>query len=165
MDQKMQEALNGQINKELFAAYLYLAMCAHFEARSLDGFASWMRGQAREELDHAMRIFDHMNDRGARVELAALDRPAGEFGSPLEAFETSLEHEREVTKRIHKLYDMAVEKHDHATQLLLEWFINEQVEEEDSVGTVVDQLRMAGKNEAAVLMLDRELGARGEGAG
>lgn len=165
MDQEMQDALNRQINKELFAGYLYLAMCAHFEARSLNGFAQWMRAQAQEELDHAMRIFDHMSDRGAKVELAALDRPSGEFGSPLEAFEEALEHEKAVTVMIHELYDMAVEKHDHASQILLEWFINEQVEEEDTVGTIVDQIRMAGDNQAAILMLDRELGARQEDTG
>ncbi len=164
MDKEMQDALNGQINKELFAAYLYLSMCAAFEARSLDGFAQWMRGQAQEELAHAMRIFDHMNERGARVELAALTRPTQEFGSTLEAFQAALDHERSVTKAIHELYDIALEKHDHASQLLLEWFIDEQVEEEDTVGTIVDQLRMAGENEAAILMLDRELGARPEGA-
>lgn len=164
MDKEMRDALNRQINKELFAAYLYLSMCAYFEDRSLEGFAQWMRAQAQEELDHAMRIFDHLNERGARVELASLDQPDREFGSTAEAFQKALDHERAVTKAIHELYDLAMEKHDHASQLLLEWFINEQVEEEDSVGTVVDQLRMAGENEAAVLMLDRELGARQGGA-
>ena len=123
-----------------------------------------MRAQAQEELTHAMRIFDHLNERGARVELSGLDKPEQEFGSTLEAFQQALDHERAVTKAIHELYDMAMEKHDHASQLLLEWFIDEQVEEEDNVGTVVDQLRMAGENEAAILMLDRELGARQEGA-
>jgi ferritin len=164
MDQEMQDALNRQINKELFAAYLYLSMCAHFETRSLNGFARWMRAQAREELDHAMRIFDHLNERGARVELWALDEPGRDFGGPAEVFQQALDHEKAVTEMIHRLYDMAMEKHDHATQLLLEWFITEQVEEEDSVGTVVDQLRMAGDNQAAILMLDRELGARQHGA-
>ncbi len=164
MDQEMQDALNRQINKELFAAYLYLSMCAHFESRSLNGFARWMRAQAQEELDHAMRIFDHLNERGARVELAALDEPSREFGDPAEVFQQALDHEKAVTQMIHQLYDMAMEKHDHATQLLLEWFITEQVEEEDSVGTVVDQLRMAGDNQAAILMLDRELGGRQHGA-
>ncbi len=163
MDKTVQDALNRQINKELFAAYLYLSMCAHFESRSLTGFARWMRAQAREELNHAMRIFDHLNERGATVELAALDQPAREFGSPVEVFEEALDHEKAVTQMIHKLYDLAEEKHDHASQLLLEWFITEQVEEEDSVGTVVDQLRMAGDNQAAILMLDRELGSRQEG--
>jgi len=164
MDQEMQDALNRQVNKELFAAYLYLSMCAHFESRSLNGFARWMRAQAQEELDHAMRIFDHLNERGARVELAALDEPSREFGDPAEVFQQALDHEKAVTQMIHQLYDMAMEKHDHATQLLLEWFITEQVEEEDSVGTVVDQLRMAGDNQAAILMLDRELGGRQHGA-
>jgi ferritin len=163
MDQEMQDALNQQINKELFAAYLYLAMCAHFESRSLNGFARWMRAQAREELDHAMRIFDHLNERGAKVELAALDEPSRDFGEPVGVFQQALDHEKAVTRTIHRLYDMAMKKHDHATQLLLEWFITEQVEEEDSVGTVVDQLRMAGDNQAAILMLDRELGAREHG--
>ncbi|MDX1495007.1 MAG: ferritin [Longimicrobiales bacterium] len=163
MNESVREAVNRQIGHEFKAGYLYLAMSAHFERVSLVGFASWMREQAQEELEHAMKLYDFMNHRGARVELPAIDAPPSDFGSPLEIFQKALGHEEEVTRLIHELYDLCVEKHDHATQLELNWFITEQVEEESSVGTIVDQLVMAGDNEAAVLMLDRELGARGEG--
>ena len=161
MDESVRDAVNRQIGQELKAGYLYLAMSAHFERVSLLGFAKWMREQAQEELEHAMKLFDFMNHRGARVELPAVDAPPADFGAPLEIFQEALEHEEEVTRLIHELYDLCVGEHDHATQLELNWFITEQVEEEASVGTIVDQLRMAGDNEAAVLMLDRELGARG----
>lgn len=163
MNQQVLDGFNRQINREFFAAYLYLAMSAEFDRRSLDGFAAWMRAQAREELDHAMRLVDHVLERGAKVELDAVAKPEADFDTPLEAFEEALEHESRVTEWIHQLYDLAVEHHDHPAQLVLEWFVTEQVEEEDSVGTVVDQLRMAGDNQAATLMLDRELGVRGGG--
>lgn len=163
MNQDVLEGINKQINREFYAAYLYLAMSAHFEDRSLEGFAAWMHAQAQEEKDHAMRLYDHLIERGAQVELGAISAPGTDFGSPLEVFEAALEHEKRVTEWIHEIYDMAVEAHDHAAQLVLEWFVSEQVEEEDSVGTVVDQLRMAGDNQAAILMLDRELGTRSGG--
>lgn len=161
MDKAVRDGVNRQIGHELKAGYLYLAMSAHFERESLLGFASWMREQAQEELGHAMKLFDFMNHRGAKVDLGAVEAPPSDFGAPLEIFQAALEHEQEVTKLIHELYDLCVENHDHATQLELNWFITEQVEEEASVGTIVDQVRMAGDNEAAILMLDRELGARG----
>lgn len=164
MNQPVREGINRQINREFYAAYLYLAMSAHFEEQSLDGFAAWMRAQAAEEKEHAMRLYDHLVERGAQVELGAIEAPGTDFGTPLEVFEAALEHEQRVTDWIHELYDLAVDDHDHPAQLVLQWFITEQVEEEDSVGGVVAQLRMAGDNEAAILMLDRELGARG-GAG
>lgn len=160
MDKGVQDALNEQIGKELYAAYLYLAMSAHFDRKSLLGFARWMRLQAEEEMTHAMRLFDYMNKRGAVVDFPGVDAPPAEFGDALSLFETALEHEKKVSQLIHKLYDLAVSKHDHATQLELQWFITEQVEEEDSVGTIVDQLRMAGENEAAIFMLDREMAGR-----
>ncbi len=160
MDQAVQDALNEQIGNELYAAYLYLAMSAHFDRKSLLGFARWMRLQAEEEMTHAMRLFDYMNKRGAVVSFPGVDAPPADFGEPLSLFETALKHEKKVSQLIHKLYDLAVSKHDHATQLELQWFVTEQVEEEDSVGTVVDQLRMAGNNEAAIFMLDREMSGR-----
>ena len=160
MHEAVRDALNEHIGKELYAAYLYLAMSAHFELRSLLGFAKWMRFQAEEELGHAMRLFDYMNRRGAAVSFGGVEAPPSDFGGPLEGFETALEHEKVVSEQIHDLYDLAVEKHDRATQLEIQWFITEQVEEEDSIGTIVDQLKMAGDNGAAILMLDRELAAR-----
>ena len=160
MDQVVQDGVSRQIGQELNAAYFYLAMSAHFDLKSLPGFSRWMRVQAQEELGHAVRLFDFMNRRGAAAQLGAVEAPRSDFGTPLSVFEAALGHEREVTKLIHHLYDLAVEKHDHATQLELQWFITEQVEEEKLVDTVVDQVRMAGENEAAILMLDRALGTR-----
>ena len=160
MDQAVQDAVSEQIGKEFYAAYLYLATSAHFDRMSLLGFSRWMRLQAQEELSHAMRLFDFMNSSGTVVQLGPIDEPPSEFGKPLPVFEAALAHEREVSDLIHRLYDLAVQKHDHATQLELQWFITEQMEEEKLVNTVVEQIRMAGENQAAILMLDRELGTR-----
>jgi ferritin len=160
MDHTVQDAVSEQIGHEFNAAYFYLAVSAHFDRKSLLGFSRWMRMQAQEELGHAMRLFDFMNSRGAVVRLGPIDAASSQFGTPLSLFETALANERHVSELIHRLYDLALQKHDHATQLQLQWFITEQIEEEKMMGTVVDQLRMAGDNEAAVLMLDRELGAR-----
>jgi ferritin len=162
MDKDVQAAINAQIKHELESAYLYLAMCAHFESANLPGFARWMRLQAREELTHAMRLFDYVNARGGRVELQEIARPPAEFGSPLSIFETALKHERQVTGLIRKLHETAAARSDYATQVHLQWFITEQVEEEKSAATVVEQLRMAGGDSAALLILDRQLGARTE---
>ena len=163
MDQAVQDAVSEQIGKEFYAAYLYLAISAHFDRTSLLGFSRWMRLQAQEELSHAMRLFDFMNSSGTVVRLGPIDEPPSGFGKPLPVFEAALAHEREVSDLIHRLYDLAVQKHDHATQLELQWFITEQMEEEKLVGTVVEQIRMAGENQAALLMLDRELGNRTTG--
>ena len=160
MDQAVQDAVSEQIGQEFFAAYFYLAASGHFDRKSLLGFSRWMRTQAREELTHAMRLFDFMNGRNALVRLGAIPAAPVDFGAPVSLFEAALQHERKVSELIHRLYDLALQKHDHATQLELQWFITEQVEEEKLMSTIVDQLRMAGDNEAAVLMLDRELGAR-----
>jgi ferritin len=164
MDEAVQQAVNDQLGKELSAAYSYLAMSAQFDRWSLLGFSKWMRMQAQEELGHAMKLFDFLNHRDAIVKLGAVPAPRADFGSALSIFDAALAQEREVSVLIHRLYDLAVEKHDHATQLELQWFITEQVEEEDVIGTIVDQLRMAGENEAAILMLDRELGGRATAA-
>ena len=155
-------ALNDQINREFYASYLYLAMAAHFDLQSLDGFARWMFKQSEEEYGHAMRILRHVLERGGQVELKPIDAPPAEFGSPLSIFEQALEHEQRVTQHIHDIYRLAVEEEDYATQSLMEWFVNEQVEEEDTVGRIVDRLRLAGDNRAAILMLDAELGQREE---
>ncbi len=160
MDASVQKAINEQINKELYAAYLYLAMSAHFDRKSLEGFSTWMRHQAREELVHAMRLFDHMSDVGGHVELAAVAAPPTDFGTPLSIFEAALEHERSVTQSIHSLYELARAKNEYPSQLVLTWFINEQVEEEKTSGTIVDQLRMIGNDAAALQMMDQRLGQR-----
>jgi ferritin len=153
----LETALNEQLTKETYSAYLYLAMAAHFEAEGYPGFASWMRAQAEEEHTHAMRFFDFINDRGGRVRLAAIDEPPLSFGTPLEVFGSSLEHERFITGSIEALY----ERSDRSTQAFLDWFLTEQVEEEKTVGQIVDTLRLAGDSGPALLLLDRELGSRG----
>lgn len=160
MNERMQEAFNEQINEELFSSYIYLAMAAHFEAMNLEGFTSWMKLQAQEEVAHAMRLFDHIHRRGGRVVLKAVGEPPLDFGSPLETFEKALAHEQHITGCIHKLYSMAQEESDYPAQVELQWFIDEQMEEEENTGRVVDQLKLAGDNTVALLMLDRELGQR-----
>ncbi len=163
LSERMQRALNEQINRELFSSYIYLAMATHFEEKSLDGFAQWMYGQSQEEYGHAMRILRHVLERGGHVELGAIEAPPAEFGSPLEIFRQALDHERKITGHIHDIYRLAVEERDYAAQSLMEWFVNEQVEEEDTVGRIVDQLDLAGDDRAAILLLDKELGQRPQG--
>lgn len=160
MDGAVQDAINEQIKNELYSGYVYLAMSAHFEERNLNGFAHWMRLQAQEELGHAMRLFDYLQDRGGHVVLEAIDQPPTKWSEPLAIFEHALEHERKVTGMIDDLYGLAREKRDNATQVALQWFITEQVEEEASAEAAVDQLRVAGDNAAALLMLDQKFGAR-----
>jgi ferritin len=157
---EMQSALNDQINAELYSAYIYLSMAAFFEARDLKGFASWMKAQAQEEVGHAMRIFQYIYDRGGAVTLQAIDGPPTEWDAPLAAFEAAYEHERHVTKLIHGLTAQADEASDYATRNMLEWFIDEQVEEESTADTIVQRLKLAGDNAGALLILDRELGDR-----
>jgi ferritin len=158
----LEAALNEQLNKEYYSSYLYLGMSAHFEDANLPGMAAWMRVQAEEENQHAMKFFDHILARGGRVHLTSIAEPPTGFGSPLEVFEGALEHERFVTSSIDALF-----KHcgpsDGSTVVLLQWFSAEQVEEEQTVGLIAEQLRMAGGDGAATLMLDRELGARAGG--
>ena len=160
MDKSIQKAINKQIGLELYSAYVYLAMSAHFAEQNFDGFAGWMRGQASEEQEHAMRLFDYLLERGAHVELGAVNAPPKEFGTPLEIYEEALGHEREVTKSIHAIYELAREKKDYATEIALQWFITEQVEEEATAEAAVEQLRLAGDNASALLMLDRQFGQR-----
>lgn len=164
MDKEVLAALNDQIRMELSSGYVYLSMAAQFEHESFDGFARWMRLQAREELEHAMRLFEYVNQRGDRVVLQAIPKPPESFGRPLEAFQIALGHEQEVTASIHALVQLAAEQQDLATERALDWFVTEQVEEEENAQRAVDLLTRAGDNDAALLMLDREFGRRtGEG--
>lgn len=156
----VQDAINEQIKNELYSAYLYLAMSAHFEAETLPGFAQWTRLQAQEEVDHAMRFFDYLNERAGRVVLHTIDQPPVEFGSPLDVFEMILEHEQKVSALINNLFEVATAEKDYATQVMLHWFIEEQVEEEDNAGLMVERLRLAGDNKAAILQLDHFAGSR-----
>lgn len=156
--------LNEQIAEEFHAAYTYLSMGAYFEAKSLPGFAHWMRMQYQEETDHALKLFDFLLDRGARVELKAIPRPPSDFQGPLAVMEQALEHEQQVTKAIHDLYELTLKEKDYPAQLQLQWFISEQIEEEKTVGDIVSQLRLAGDSGAALLLLDRQLAARAAAA-
>lgn len=160
LSEKLQKALNEQVNNELFAAYQYLAMAEYFHARNLDGFAHWMRLQRGEEIGHAMKIFDFILDRDGRVKLAAIAAPAAKFTSPLDVLKKALEHERKVTGRINELYAAAKKENDYPIEALMQWFVLEQVEEEASALKVVERLEMAGDDKAALLMLDREMGQR-----
>jgi ferritin len=160
ISKKMEKALNEQINAEVYSAYLYLSMAAYFEAENLPGLASWMRIQTQEETMHALKFFDFVNERRGRVILKAIDQPPKEWESPLAAFEASFEHEQMVTGRINDLVNLAVQEKDHATNAFLQWFVNEQVEEETSVDTIVQMLKMGQKAPGAMFMIDRELGQR-----
>jgi ferritin len=160
MNDKVRSLVNDQIAHEFHAAYTYLAIAAHFEAQNYDGFAKWMRMQAKEETGHAMRLFDYLAERGERIELNAIPQPKQDYGTPLDAFRTALKHEQKVTGQINAMYEAAVEAKDYPTQVMLQWFIEEQVEEENITGTAVEQLEMAGDNKAALLFLDGRFGAR-----
>ncbi len=162
LNKTVQDAINEQIKNELYSAYLYLAMSAHFEAANLPGTARWMRMQSNEEVEHAMKFFDFVNDRGGRVTLKAIGQPPAEWKSLLIAFEQVLEHEKKVTAMIHSLYALAVEEKDYPSQTMLHWFINEQVEEEKNASAIVEQLKMIGDHPNAMLMLDHQLGSRSE---
>jgi ferritin len=162
ISKSLQDAINEQINKELYSSYLYLSMAAYFEAANLPGFAHWMRQQYQEEVAHAMKFFDFVLDRGGKVVLKAIEQPPSEWKSALEAFEVVYEHEQKVTGMINKLYDLALKENDYPTQVLLHWYINEQVEEEKNASQVVEQLKLIEARGTAILMLDKELGKRGK---
>jgi len=160
IDQRMQEALNKQINAEIYSAYLYLSMSAHFQSVNLAGFANWMRVQAHEELMHALKFYDYVNERGGRVMLQPVEAPPSAWDSPLALFEHVHQHEQKVTGMINKLVDLAVEIRDHATNNVLQWFVAEQVEEEASADEVVQKLKLVGDDPSALFMIDRELAQR-----
>lgn len=156
----MHKALNEHMTAEFYAAYLYLSMAAHFEHENLPGMAAWMHKQSAEEVEHAMKFFHYLNERGAKVTLQVLDQPTGSWSSPLAVFKDALKHERFVTGRIHHLVDMAQQEKDFGTANFLQWFVAEQVEEEAQVEPIVARLEMAGDHPAALLFMDRELGSR-----
>jgi ferritin len=156
----MQDAMNEQIKNELYSAYLYLSMAAHFESKTLAGFANWLRIQAKEELGHAMKFYDFILERGGEVTLKAIDQPPSSWKSNLEAFEQVLAHEQKVTKNIHDLYELALKEKDYPSQVMLQWFIEEQVEEEKNATEIIEKLKMIEAHGTAVLMLDHELGER-----
>ena len=156
----MRDALNDQINAELYSAYIYLAMAAYFEDINLPGAANWMRIQNKEELDHATKFYDYIIERNARVELKAIECPPKEWNNPLEAFEGAYEHECMISGRINKLAVLASEEQDHATLSFLKWFIDEQVEEESSVDDIVQKVKLVKGEGTGMYMIDQELATR-----
>ena len=162
MSEKIEDALNEQINKELYSSYLYLSMAAYAESISLKGFATWLKVQANEEEEHAMKIFNYVVERSGRVNLKAIESPPTEWNSPQALFEHVYDHETKVTAMIYNLVKLAKEEKDYSTEAFLQWFINEQVEEEASADEIVQQLKLVGDKGHALLMIDRALVARGK---
>lgn len=162
MKPKIEAAINSQIQAEFQSAYLYLAMSARFEELNLKGAAQWMRTQWEEEIVHALKLFDFMVRRGGKPHMLDLTEPTVTFETALEAFEITLEHEKHVTRLIHELYDLAVSERDYPLQTVLHWFIDEQVEEEESAEEIVESLKLAGDSGQGLFMIDRELGMRTE---
>ena len=160
----VQKALNEQLNAEFFSAYTYLSICAYFEDIDLRGFAHWMRIQYQEELIHADKIFNFINERDGRVLLLPLQAPRSEWDSPLDAFESALKGERQLSQSIYDLVDLAMAERDHATHNFLQWFISEQVEEEALVNDIVRDLKLLGDNSNGLFLMDRDLAGRSAGA-
>ena len=160
ISKKLQDAINKQTNKELYSEYLYLSMAAYLESIGLEGFANFFKVQVQEEHFHAMKFFDYVNERGGRVILEAIARPQIEFKSPVEIFEIAYKHEQYVTKLINELMEVAIKENDHAAKSFLNWYIDEQVEEEASMDKILNQLKMIGGKGQGMLMLDKELAVR-----
>lgn len=160
LNPKIQDAFNKQINAEVFSSYLYLSMSTYFDSQNLKGMANWMLIQAQEELQHAMKFLDFINERGGRVLLTQVEGPKTEWNSPLDVFEDAYGHECKVTGMINDLVDLSLSEKDHAANVFLQWFVTEQVEEEASTSKVAHQLELVGGKGDGLLMLDRELGQR-----
>ncbi len=160
LKERVQDAINDQINAELYSSYIYLSMAAYFESVNLPGFAKWMEAQMMEENMHAMRFYRYVCDRGGRVWLKPIDGPRGEWDGPVAVFQNTLDHERYVSERIHNLVDLAREERDHATENMLAWFVAEQIEEEAIAESILEQLKRVGDAKSALFMIDRELGSR-----
>jgi ferritin len=157
LSEKLSRAINDQINKEFYSSYLYLAMAAHFDSHALPGFAKWMKIQASEEWSHGMRFYDYLTEVGATVELAGIAQPPVKFGTPKEIFQQVYEHEQNVTSSINSIYELAKAENDPKTELMLHWFINEQVEEEKNDRDILDRLEQAGNNAFGLMFLDQHV--------
>jgi len=160
LNKKLMDEMNLQIKYELYSAYLYLSMSAYCETLNLAGFAHWMKNQAQEEMEHALKFFEYINDQGGKVVLQAIEQPTTDFTSPTAIFETTLEHEKFVTSRIHGLYALAMQEKDYASEVFLQWFIKEQVEEEKNASQILETLKMVGDKGNGLMMVDRQLAAR-----
>lgn len=160
ISEKISEALNEQLKWEMYSANLYLAMSAYFSDIGLPGFANWMRVQYQEETAHALKFYDFVLARGGRSKLSAIDEPPSQWATPLEAFKTTAVHEAEVTRRINELVHLAKAEHDFATDIFLQWFVTEQIEEEENVKAIIDRLKLVNGEGQGLLMLDAEAAAR-----
>jgi len=156
----MEKSFNEQINEELYSAYLYLSMVAYFESTNLPGFANWMRVQTQEEVVHAMKFYDYINQRNGRVVLTALADPQIEWKSQMDAFEAAYKHEVHITAKINELVNLAIEEKDHAANMFLQWFVNEQVEEEKNPSDIIQKLKLIKNSSEGLYMLDKELATR-----
>jgi ferritin len=163
LSKSIQDAFNEQIRHEIQSAYLYLAMSAHCEASNLSGAAHWLHKQWEEELEHAMKLYKYVFDRGGRVTLGAIEKPQAEFPGLMGLFQQVLAHEQKVTAMINTLYAMALKENDYASQIEVQWFIKEQVEEEKNASSIIEMLKMAGESGPTLIMADRQLGARARG--
>lgn len=157
---KIEKELNNQLNKEIFSAYLYMSMAAYFQSVDLLGFSNWMYVQAKEEMLHAEKFYLFIQERNGKVVLEQINKPQTDWESPLAAFEASLKHEEYITASINNIANIAIEEKDHATNIFLQWFITEQVEEESSVTEVIRKLKLMKDAPGGLYMLDKELGAR-----
>lgn len=162
INQKIQDALNTQINLEQMSAQLYLAMSAHCEGKAFRGFAHWLRVQSQEETAHAMKLVAFLLDRGGRLELKAVAAPPTDFGSVTQVFEKILAHEQAITGRINALFELSRAEKDYASEITLQWYVTEQVEEESNVGQIVDQLRAVGEQGGGIWYMDSKMGKRGK---
>jgi len=160
ISKKIENAINKQINAELYSAYLYLSMASYYESVNLRGFAKWMEAQAGEEQEHAMKFYGYINERGGRVIFDSIAKPPSKWDSPLAVFEETYKHEQNVTAMINDLMELARSEKDNATEILLQWYVNEQVEEEASASAYVEKLKMIGSSGNGLIMLDHELGQR-----
>ena len=165
LSDRLQDAINRQINNELYSAHLYLSMSAYFESLDLNGFAHWMKLQFEEETAHALKLFDYVNDRDGRVVLRAIEQPQVEFESPHSVMRSALEHERLVTSMINDLYALAISERDYPTHVLLEWFVSEQVEEEKVLNEIVAHMDLIGNDGTGLIIMDQRLGDRTAAAG
>lgn len=160
LSKTIQKAFDTQINNELESAYLYLAMSSYCIAGNYHGFSKWLRMQAQEELGHGMKLFDYVHQRGGLATLVQIEKPSVSYKNLLDVFKDVLEHEKKVTGLIHKLYEMTMKENDYASQIELQWFITEQVEEEQTAMMIVEQLKMIGDNKAALMIMDKEMAGR-----
>jgi ferritin len=162
MNEKVMSAMNTQINREFYAAYLYLSMSAYYESLNLEGFAHWMREQAKEEIEHAMKFYDFIFTRGGNVKLLQIDQPNKKWNDILGPFKDAYEHEMQVTTWIHEIAKIVYDEKDYASNSLIQWFIDEQIEEEEQTSKIVEKLKLIGNDKMALMMLDKQLGTREE---